>query len=472
MNTIWIGTDRGLNTMSDDLQKVNQPLEQEMEIRTLFSDGKGDLLIGTANGLRKWNDTTLENSFSLNALQPDILSIMVDKEGFIWTGTNGQGLFISRGENHLQITAEDGLPDNFIFSLARDSSGTIWMSSYDGVFNIERDSLLYHLERTTSRPVFTRFDENEGMPSRQCWGFGNPSVFLSSERELYYPTLEGLCLFQTGEHAVHEDPPVVLEDVTADGISFLSQIENGHALKNNTLEFHYTGFDYTAPEKLQFWVELQGTAGSERTFPLIRRRTLQVTDLDPGDYVFRLRAVNNAGQISRDPVVLPFRISRPFYNSSLFLTVLFLTLSLIALVIRVGRKKRADRARANKYKSMTLPQDLSERVSAGLKHLMEEEKLFLNPDLTLADLAKRLRVHSNYLSRIINETFGMNYNDFLNRYRIAEAKGRLCDPEFKQKTVLEIMYDSGFYSKSVFNTAFKKMTGMTPSEFRRRECRD
>ena len=83
------------------------------------------------------------------------------------------------------------------------------------------------------------------------------------------------------------------------------------------------------------------------------------------------------------------------------------------------------------------------------------------------DLSKKLRVHYNILSRVINEKFHLGYNDFINKYRIDEAKLKLSDPEQKNRTILEILYDCGFNSKSVFNTTFKKFTGKTPSAFRK-----
>ncbi len=110
----------------------------------------------------------------------------------------------------------------------------------------------------------------------------------------------------------------------------------------------------------------------------------------------------------------------------------------------------------------------TEEIISALDDLMDREKLFLDPDLTLRDLSVRLKIHYNYISRIINEHFGMSYNDFINKYRVDEVKKRLSDPDYMNKTVLEIMYETGFYSKSVFNTAFKKFTGMTPSEYRKR----
>ena len=98
---------------------------------------------------------------------------------------------------------------------------------------------------------------------------------------------------------------------------------------------------------------------------------------------------------------------------------------------------------------------------------MEEEKIFLDPDLTLQKLSQQLHVHYNHLSQIINKHMNKSFNDYINSYRIEEARKKLADPEESGKTILEIAYDTGFYSKSVFNTAFKKFTGMTPTQYKK-----
>ena len=69
---------------------------------------------------------------------------------------------------------------------------------------------------------------------------------------------------------------------------------------------------------------------------------------------------------------------------------------------------------------------------------------------------------------MINETVGQNFFDFVNRYRIEEAKKLLANPADKKITVLEVLYEVGFNSKSSFNTLFKKHTGLTPSEFKKK----
>jgi AraC-like DNA-binding protein len=97
--------------------------------------------------------------------------------------------------------------------------------------------------------------------------------------------------------------------------------------------------------------------------------------------------------------------------------------------------------------------------------------VYLDAELNLQELARRAGIHYNYLSRIINEKFGLSYNDYVNGYRIEEARRMLADPANAGKTILDIAYDTGFYSKSVFNTAFKKITGTTPSQYRKQSAR-
>ena len=98
---------------------------------------------------------------------------------------------------------------------------------------------------------------------------------------------------------------------------------------------------------------------------------------------------------------------------------------------------------------------------------MENEKPFLNPDLTLKDLGEQLQIPARYLSQVINERTHQNFYDYVSQHRIAEAKRIFSDPS-NNKTVLEVLYEVGFNSKSSFNTAFKKFTGSTPTHFRKR----
>ncbi len=104
-----------------------------------------------------------------------------------------------------------------------------------------------------------------------------------------------------------------------------------------------------------------------------------------------------------------------------------------------------------------------------ITEMMDAEQPYLKPSLAIDDLAGMLAIPSWQLSRVINLSFAQNFFNFVNGYRIEHAKRRLADPASNHKTMLRILHDAGFNSKSTFNEAFKRHTGMTPSEFRNRE---
>jgi AraC-like DNA-binding protein len=104
---------------------------------------------------------------------------------------------------------------------------------------------------------------------------------------------------------------------------------------------------------------------------------------------------------------------------------------------------------------------------AKLLQLMAEAQPWLEPELTLAELAHRLRTNTSLLSHVINTGCGQNFNDFVNRYRVAEAERKLQDPRLAHYSLVGIALESGFNSKSTFNRVFKKLTGRTPGEVAR-----
>ncbi len=122
---------------------------------------------------------------------------------------------------------------------------------------------------------------------------------------------------------------------------------------------------------------------------------------------------------------------------------------------------------SEKYKSSALDAESSAALCSELKQHMQEQKPYLEAQLTLPQLATQIQISSNYLSQVINEQVQLNFFDFVNGYRVNEAKTLLL--ERRNLSVLDIAYQSGFNSKSAFYTAFKKHVGMTPSEFKKQQ---
>jgi len=119
-----------------------------------------------------------------------------------------------------------------------------------------------------------------------------------------------------------------------------------------------------------------------------------------------------------------------------------------------------------KYEKVLLSEARKKDYSNKLLSYMETEKPYLDPSLSLQELANNLSISSYHLSQLLNTVIKQNFFNFINSYRIEESKAVLSRDFPNKKTILEILYQTGFNSKSVFNTAFKRYTGMTPTQFR------
>lgn len=120
-----------------------------------------------------------------------------------------------------------------------------------------------------------------------------------------------------------------------------------------------------------------------------------------------------------------------------------------------------------KYSGSGLKKEDSEEYLLRLNQYMDTKKPYLNPDINLPQLSKDLNIPSHYLSQVINENIGLNFFDFINRYRVEEIKSKIIDPKYTNYSILGIAFESGFNSKSAFNRVFKNSTGITPSEYKK-----
>jgi AraC-like DNA-binding protein len=119
-----------------------------------------------------------------------------------------------------------------------------------------------------------------------------------------------------------------------------------------------------------------------------------------------------------------------------------------------------------KTESKNVQDDVISSQISTLKQYMAEEEPFLDPSLTIQELANQIDIPFRALSVLINHHMDQHFFDFVNEYRIQKAMVILKDQSRSQLTVLEILYEVGFNSKSSFNTSFKKYTNLTPTAYR------
>ncbi|MBN1271852.1 MAG: helix-turn-helix transcriptional regulator [Candidatus Aminicenantes bacterium] len=137
----------------------------------------------------------------------------------------------------------------------------------------------------------------------------------------------------------------------------------------------------------------------------------------------------------------------------------------VFILIHQAKKRKKTKQMDNKF---PLPEDYVKKIRKRLYFLFDVEKIYQDEYLSLHSLADSLNIPPHQLSWIMNYKMGKSFSGMVNHYRIEDVKKRLSDFKYRNKTILEIAYSSGFNTKSAFNKTFKVLTGKTPKEYRMR----
>lgn len=166
--------------------------------------------------------------------------------------------------------------------------------------------------------------------------------------------------------------------------------------------------------------------------------------------------------------VLIIHLVSIFFHVSFFV-IEAVYFSLAVYVIALARLKfivKPNNRIKNKQKANSLSDYELELYKTKIINYLESNNPYLNSDITLPQVASELNITHHFLSKVINEVFKLNFNDFINSYRIDHAKVLLKAKEFENYKISTIASESGFSSISAFNAAFKRFTKTTPSQYR------
>jgi AraC-like DNA-binding protein len=202
---------------------------------------------------------------------------------------------------------------------------------------------------------------------------------------------------------------------------------------------------------------------------LLRASAGRADDLDEARRRFRDVMVRAIGGymvlVAGLSIYLFYRRPAPLIDFLIMLGTVLLIFGFLLMTARMQSRLFGRQARAE---PVPMADAADDQLHAALMHGMNHEKGYRAPGLTITALAVRLGVPEYRLRRLINGRLGhRNFNDFVNGYRLADARQRLADPEAARTPVLTIALDAGFQSIGPFNRAFKDDTGMTPVEYRR-----
>ena len=175
---------------------------------------------------------------------------------------------------------------------------------------------------------------------------------------------------------------------------------------------------------------------------------------------------------SRNTIAFQYHV-RPFddcenrQTASTYCGAEFMTVNGDAAVTITDYYDLPQRVNLDKYAKSGLRREQLHEYMRRLDVIMESERVYLKPDLTLPVLAEEVGCSVNHLSQVINSGFEMSFFDYVNSYRVRQAKELLLQINGQNGAILNIAFTVGFNSNSAFYSAFKKHVGMTPASFRR-----
>ncbi|WP_305803992.1 ligand-binding sensor domain-containing diguanylate cyclase [Stenotrophomonas sp. YIM B06876] len=299
--TLWIGTSRGLNRV--DARGVRHyTMAQGMPsdfIIALHEDRHGALWVGTSNGLAQIEGEHVR-AYSLRDFgASNVFGLHETEDGTLWLATN-QGV-IRRRDGHMRLIGTgQGLPVAKIFQVLEDGEDRFWLTSNRGMLRVARHDLDAVADGRQSDLDVEWFDEGDGLVSAQNNGNSGPAAWRTTDGKLWFATAGGLAMTAPGR--IHEltrtPPPVVIEEVRVDDRPTPLQAALRLPPGTRKLELHFAGLSYLIPRKIRYRYRLDGFDSD-----WVERGSLrfaQFTNLEPGDYVFRVSAAHPNGGWSRE----------------------------------------------------------------------------------------------------------------------------------------------------------------------------
>ena len=403
---LWIGTEQaGLNEFDRSAgifkHYEHNPLDPNSLscnfILSLCKDRRGNLWVGTLEGLNRFELQTGKiyrylmepgkpGGLSLNTIGP----IYEDSTGRLWIGTSGGGLnlFVPSQDNFRHYHRGQGLLNEVINGTLEDDKGYLWISTNQGIFKFD-----------PSGETFTQFDASDGLQGNE---FNTGAYFKGRGGRFYFGGINGLTAFFPHEITRNPyTPPVAITSFQ----KFNKVVDPGKPLSGVTeleltyqdyvFTFEFAALDFAAPGKNRYAYKMEGFDLRWQVTDS-KKRFATYTNLDPGEYVFRVKGSNNHGAWNEKGAAVTIKIIPPFWQTYWFrIFAVMLILGLISLFY--GARVRKIQAQKRKLEEL-----VDKRTRDLLLKKKELEKInnivkAINAEVNLAD----------FLESLLRETFGL-----------------------------------------------------------------
>ncbi len=318
---LWIGSrEGGLNRYRNgNFQRftTHEGLSNDF-VYTIIQTDDGAVWIGTKGGLFRFENEKFTHFSTQNGLSHNFITALYeDSDKTLWIGTSGGGLIRYKNRKFSVINSDDGLFDDVVYSMLEDGSGNAWMTSNKGIFRIRMKDLNDFADGNIKSISGISYGKADGMRLSEC-NSGQSVSLKTRDGKLWFATLKGAVVVDPDRIPINKIPPnVMIEKMIIDG-QFARAQNNVLQIPPGKLkfEFQYTGLSFFAPDKVLFKYKLEGldrewvTAGT--------RRVAYYSNLNRGQYKFRVLACNNDGFWNQNGDSIAFELQPYFYQTGWF----------------------------------------------------------------------------------------------------------------------------------------------------------
>ncbi len=343
------------------------------QVRALAQDSRGNLWVGTKDGgvscLRGGRFTTFDASRGLTSTA--VQALFVDRDDVVWVGTR-RGLARIKGDKVAMISAQNRLPANYFFQIVEDGRQGLWLNYGSGVTRVAKDALNAVADGRATQVEARVFSSESGIRSTFLTAPNQPLAIRTRDGKVWFPTAYGAARVDPAATFLNEvPPPVRIEELRADNQP--QALREGLRIRpgEGSLEIHYTGLSYLAPERVHFKYILEGLETKWQDAQA--RRVAYYTKVEPGTYRFRVIAFNNDDVQSEREAALSFTVRPHWWQSRWFYAITFLAILGLAFGVyawRVNALKANQRELAQKVEERT--RDLQQEITL---HKETEAKL-------------------------------------------------------------------------------------------------
>ncbi|RAW00608.1 two-component regulator propeller domain-containing protein [Pseudochryseolinea flava] len=326
---VWIGTNKGgVNVLDKRTGKIvhfTNVMQDERTIssntiRAIFKDSRGKFWIGTVSGLNVFNET--DSTFtayyyrdSSNTISNNnVLCIFEDMKKNLWFGTHGGGVnrYDARSNTFTSFQEKDGLAGNIVYAMLEDAQGNLWMSTNKGLSRFD-----------VVNQVFKNFDTRSGLSSAQ---FNIGAAFKGKEGQMFFGNINGVTSFFP--HHIRQNafiPPVVISDFKLfnkpvllgddsplqETIDVAKEVTLEHS--QSVFSLHFAALNFSHADKNSYAYMLEGF--DQDWIAAGNNTTATYTNLDPGEYVFKVRGSNNDNVWNEQATTLKVIVKPPLWKT-------------------------------------------------------------------------------------------------------------------------------------------------------------